>query len=51
MVGVNKGPNLASFLFAFPANVPATGVFLKQKKHELGLGLDCEFLQNVTAPS
>lgn len=46
--GLNKGPNLASFLSAFPANAPATGVFLK--RHELGLGLDCEFLQNITAP-
>ena len=44
---VNKGPNLASFLFAFPANAPATGVFLKS--HELGLGLGCKVLQNITA--
>ena len=44
---VNKGPNLASFLFAFPANATATGVFLKS--HELGLGLDCKVLQNITA--
>lgn len=28
--GVNKGPNWASFLFVFPANVTATGAFLKQ---------------------
>lgn len=34
----------------FPANVTATGAFLKQKKRELGLGLDLEFLQNITAP-
>lgn len=44
MVGVNKGPNLASFLFACPANVPATGVFLKQKSMNLDWGLfDWEF--------
>lgn len=40
--GVNKEANLASFLFAFPASVPATAVFLK--RHEFGLGLDCELL-------
>lgn len=37
--GLNKGPNLASFLFAFPANAPATGVFLKQKGMNLDWGL------------
>lgn len=37
--GVNKEANLASFLFAFPASVPATGVSLKQKGMNLDRGL------------
>ena len=48
--GLNKGPTWGYFLFVFPANVTATGAFLKQKKHELGLRFDFEFLQNITAP-
>lgn len=49
MEGVNKGPKLATFLFAFPANGPATGVFLRQKsliwiKAWLWVPAKCNFL-------
>lgn len=32
---VKKGPNPGSFLFVFIADDPATGVFLKQRKHDV----------------
>lgn len=36
---VTEGPNLSSFLFAFPAYGLATGVFLEFKKKKKGINL------------